>query len=117
MFTFLLYPGMPAHNNDTEREIRDAIIPQRNIRHKLTTIQGREVFSTNLTFVRTAHKQKISSARALLEHILDSDWSFENVKDTPYSLTNSDGSRYSIFEGLDPPYTVRQDQAAGVASA
>ena len=104
MLTFLSYPGMPTHNNDAEREIRDGIIPQRNSRHKLMTAEGRGVFSTLTTFSRTCAKQGISSGRALREHILDRSWDlFEKAKCTPRSLTNPDGSRYSLFAGLDPP--------------
>lgn len=121
MFTFLSHPGMPPHNNDAEREIRDGIIPQRNARHKLTTAKGRRVFSITTTFSRTCHKQGLSTGRALLECILDRDWNlFEKAPDTPYSLTNPDGSRYSIFAGLDPPplpptENARQDQMVDVS--
>ena len=45
MFTFLSYPGMPPHNNDTERAIRDGIIPQRNSRHKTMNARGRKTLS------------------------------------------------------------------------
>ncbi len=41
-------PGMPPHNNYTERVIRDDIIPQRNARHKTVTIQGRHVKITHI---------------------------------------------------------------------
>ena len=104
MLTFLSYPGMPIHNNDAEREIRDGIIPQRNARHKLMTAEGRGVFSTLTTFARTCAKQGISSGRALREHILDRSWDlFEKAKCMPRSPTNPDGSGYSLFVGLDPP--------------
>lgn len=71
-FTFLAHPGMSPHNNDAERELRDAIIPQRNRRHKLVTPEGRETFSTLVTFAKTCRRQGISSSMALLESILDS---------------------------------------------
>ncbi len=99
-FTFLAHPGMPPHNNDAERELRDAVIPQRNRRHKLVTAEGREVFSTLVKFARTCRKQGVSSSRALLESILDrAGWDVtRNAGDVPYSLANPDGSRYSVFD-------------------
>ena len=60
--------------------------------------------ATNRIFGRTCAKRNISSGRALREHILDRSWDlFEKAKCTPRSLTNPDGSRYSLFAGLDPP--------------
>ena len=56
MFTFLSYPGMPPHNNDTERAIRDGIIPQRNSRHKTMNARGRKTLSMLLTFALTCAK-------------------------------------------------------------
>ena len=104
MFTFLSYPGMPPHNNDTERAIRDGIIPQRNSRHKTMNARGRKTLSMLLTFALTCAKQDISPGRGLLECLLDPDWDlFERTGETPYSLTNPDGSRYSLFKHLDPP--------------
>ena len=104
MFTFLSYPGMPPHNNDTERAIRDGIIPQRNSRHKTMNARGRKTLSMLLTFALTCAKQDASPGRGLLECLLDPDWDlFERAGETPYSLTNPDGSRYSLFKRLDPP--------------
>ena len=104
MFTFLSYPGMPPHNNDTERAIRDGIIPQRNSRHKTMNARGRKTLSMLLTFALTCAKQDVSPGRGLLECLLDSDWDlFERTGETPYSLTDHDGSRYSLFKHLDPP--------------
>ena len=104
MFTFLSYPGMPPHNNDTERAIRDGIIPQRNSRHKTMNARGRKTLSMLLTFALTCAKQDVSPGRGLLECLLDSDWDlFDKAEETPYSLTDHDGSRYSLFKHLDPP--------------
>ena len=104
MFTFLSYPGMPPHNNDTERVIRDGIIPQRNSRHKTMNARGRKTLSMLLTFALTCGRQDISPGRGLLECLLDSDWDlFDKAEETPYSLTDHDGSRYSLFKHLDPP--------------
>ena len=104
MFTFLSYPGMPPHNNDTERAIRDGIIPQRNSRHKTMNARGRKTLSMLLTFALTCARQDVSPGRGLLECLLDPDWDlFERAGETPYSLTDPDGSRYSLFKHLDPP--------------
>ena len=107
MFTFLSYPGMPPHNNDTERAIRDGIIPQRNSRHKTMNARGRKTLSVLLTFALTCARQDVSPGRGLLECLLDPGWDlfdlFEKAGETPYSLTDPDGSRYSLFKHLDPP--------------
>ena len=104
MFTFLSYPGMPPHNNDTERAIRDGIIPQRNSRHKTMNARGRKTLSMLLTFALTCARQDVSPGRGLLECLLDPGWDlFEKAGETPYSLTDPDGSRYSLFKHLDPP--------------
>ena len=108
LFTFLAYHGMSSHSNDVEREIRDGNIPQRNVRHKTMTKIGRLQISNPLTFTRTCHRQKISPCRALLEYLLDQNWNiFERANDTPYSLVNPDGARYTIFGAPGPP----QDEA------
>ena len=101
MFTF---PGIPPHNNDAEILLRDHIIKQRNVRHKTTTPQGRETLSTLLRFTTTCKMQNISSGRVLLEYLLNPDWNmFEDGKNTPYSLTNPDGARCSLFDHIDQP--------------
>ena len=94
MFTFLSYPGMPPHNNDTERAIRDGIIPQRNSRHKTMNARGRKTLSMLLTFALTCAKQDVSPGRGLLECLLDPDWDlFERAGET---LVTSDGSRFAV---------------------
>ena len=104
MFTFLAFPGMPPHNNGTEILIRDHIIGQRNVRRKTMTREGRKTLSMLLTFTATCKIQDISSGRALLEYLLNPDWNiFEDGKNTPYSLTNPDGTRYSLFDNIDTP--------------
>ena len=66
--------------------------------------RGRKTLSMLLTFALTCAKQDVSPGRGLLECLLDSDWDlFERAGETPYSLTNPDGSRYSLFKRLDPP--------------
>ena len=63
---------MPSHNNDTERDIRDMITPQRNIRHQLKTAEGYNVFSTVMTISGTCKKQNIAIERAVIELITES---------------------------------------------
>ena len=56
LFTFLRYPGMPPTNNDTERDIRDAVVLQRKFRHKFVNPEGMHVFSVIQSFNRTCRK-------------------------------------------------------------
>ena len=56
LFTFLRYPGMPPTNNDTERDIRDAVVVQRKIRHKFVNSEGMRVFSAIQGFNSTCRK-------------------------------------------------------------
>ena len=107
MFTFLSVPGMPPHNNDAESLIRNGVVPHRRVRHKIVTPEGREVFSINTTFTQTCRLQKASPARALLEYMLNENWDlFRDAANTPASLVNDDGTRYSIFDIPGPPPAV-----------
>ena len=102
---------------DTEREIRDGVISQRNARHKLVTSESKETFGRLLTVTRTAHKQKISPGRAIIELIQNPSWDITDSKDTPFSYVNPDGSSYSVFDSPSPPdlaEAVCQVQAAGM---
>ena len=74
MFTFLRYPGMPPHNNDAERDIRDTVVLQRNVRHKLSVVEGMQVFSVLISVARTCHKQGILPRIAVESLIKDPDW-------------------------------------------
>ena len=74
LFTFLRYSGMPLHNNDAEREIRDACVLQRNVRHKLCTPEGMIMFAVFASISRTCKKQGISLRTAVSRAIRDSDW-------------------------------------------
>ncbi len=108
MFTCLAHRGMPLHNNDTERCIRDGIIPQRNARHKIVTDGGRKTASALLTFSMTCRKQNIHPAGGLLEYLRNPDWNvFAEAGDDDdmrlSSLVNTDGTRYSVFECPGPP--------------
>ena len=53
LFTFLMHPGMPPTNNDTERDIRDAVVVQRKIRRRFVNARGRHVFSVIQSFNST----------------------------------------------------------------
>ena len=113
VFTFLSNPGMPSHNNDTERDIRDMIIPQRNIRHQLKTAEGYNVFSTVMTISGTCKKQNIAVERAVIELITDPDWNIFGTAEkesaegrqksgrrrrhAEESLVNPDGSQFTLL--------------------
>ncbi len=74
LFTYLQYPGMPPHNNDAERDIRDAVVLQRNVRHKLSVAEGMKVFSVLVSVARTCHKQGILPRIAVESLIRDPGW-------------------------------------------
>ena len=74
LFTFLRYPGMPPHNNGAELEIRDTAVLHRNVRHQLSTAEGREVFSVLVSVARTCHKLGIFPRTAVECLIRDPDW-------------------------------------------
>ena len=56
LFTFLRYPDMPPTNNDTERDIRDAVVLQRKFRHRFVNPEGMHVFPAIQSFNRTCRK-------------------------------------------------------------
>ena len=66
LFTFLAHDGMLSQNNPVELAIRDNIVRHRNVRHKITTPEGRE-FSRTVTFTATCRKNGIFVARAVVE--------------------------------------------------
>ena len=78
MFTFLAHPGMPPHNNASELAIRDAVVRQRNVRHQITTPEGRDVFSRLLTFAATCQMNGIFPCRAVVEMLRDPQWDMFN---------------------------------------
>ncbi len=78
MFTFLSYPGMPPHNNAAELAIRDGPVRHRNVRHQITTPEGREVFSRLLTFVMTCGMNDVFPCRAVVEMLRDPGWDMFN---------------------------------------
>lgn len=74
LLTFLRYPGMPPHNNGAELEIRDTAVLHRNVRHQLSTAEGREVFSVLVSVARTCRKLGIFPRTAVECLIRDPDW-------------------------------------------
>ncbi len=74
LFTFLRYPGMPPHNNGAELEIRDTAVLHRNVRHQLSTAEGREVFSVLVSVARTCRKLGIFPRTAVENLVRDPDW-------------------------------------------
>ncbi len=70
LFTFLRHPGMPPTNNDTERDIRDAVVVQRKIRRRFVNARGRHVFSVIQSFNSTCRKLGLVPWRCM-ERIID----------------------------------------------
>ena len=70
LFTFLRYPGMPPTNNDTERDIRDAVVVQRKIRRRFVNARGMHVFSVLQSFNSTCRKLGLVPWKCM-EQIID----------------------------------------------
>ena len=75
LFTFLQHPGMPPHNNQAELEIRDAVVLQRNVRHKLCTPEGMRIFSVLSSVARTSNKMAIFARQVVENLVKDPEWS------------------------------------------
>lgn len=71
LFTFLRHPGMPSTNNDTERDIRDAVVMQRRFRHKFARPEGMRVFSVLMSFHSTCRKLGVVP-RIMFERMFES---------------------------------------------
>ena len=74
LFTFLRYKGMPPNNNPVELDIRDTIVLQRNVRHKLMTSTGMHVFSILVSYTRTCQKRGIVPWKGIVELSKNPDW-------------------------------------------
>ena len=70
LFTFLRYPGMPPTNNNSELDVRDWIIPQRNIRRKFMSEIGMAVFAVLQSFAATCDKLNLDIGKSFMK-ILD----------------------------------------------
>ncbi len=85
--------GMPPHNNNTKREMRDVAMSQRNARHKTVALEGRDTLSVLPAVTRTCNRHGLSPARALPGHLLDRKWDmFGRARDMPFSLVSHDGT-------------------------
>ena len=71
LFTFLRYPGMPSTNNETEQDIRDAVVVQRKIRQKFVTPEGMQVFSIMMSFHSTCRKLNVIPSE-MFERMIES---------------------------------------------
>ena len=71
LFTFLRYPGMPSTNNETEQDIRDAVVVQHKIRQKFVTPEGMQVFSIMMSFHSTCRKLNVIPSE-MFERMIES---------------------------------------------
>ena len=67
LFTFLRHPGMPPTNNSTEWDVRDYIVPQRNIRRKFMAQKGMFVFAALQIFAATCDKLGLDPGDSLMK--------------------------------------------------
>ena len=65
---------MPPRNNGAELEIRDTAILHRNVRHQLSTVEGREIFSVLVSVARICHKLGIFPRTVVENLVRDPDW-------------------------------------------
>ena len=65
---------MPPNNNPVELDIRDTIVLQRNVRHKLMTSMGMHVFSILVSYTRTCQKRGIVPWKGIVELSKNPDW-------------------------------------------
>ena len=93
LFTFLMHPGMPPTNNDTERDIRDAVVVQRKIRRRFVNARGRHAFSVIRSFNSTCRKLGLVPWRCMDRIIDDPEYNILEAGDdvkrpaTPWSET------------------------------
>ena len=78
MFTYLAFKDMLPQNNPAELAIRDGVVVQRNVRHQITTPEGREVFSRFVTFTSTCDKNGFYPSRVVVEILHNPDWDMFN---------------------------------------
>ena len=71
LFTFLRYPGMPPTNNGSERDIRDWVVPIREVSHKFMTERGMRVFSILQSFAATCSKLNLNVGKSFLKVLHD----------------------------------------------
>ena len=73
MFSAVRIPGMPLHNNDTERSIRDLLVVDRR-RVRFPDWRGARNFSTLRTFAATCERNGISAYQATTMMARDPAW-------------------------------------------
>ena len=71
LFTFLRYPGMPPTNNNSELDVRDYIIPQRNIRRKFMSEIGMAVFAILQSFAATCDKLNLDIGESFMNILVE----------------------------------------------
>ena len=91
LFTFLRYPGMPPTNNGSERDIRDWVVPIREVSHKFMTERGMRVFSILQSFAATCSKMNLNMGKSFLKVLHDPTHNIVReglsaVSDTPLML-------------------------------
>ena len=101
---FLAYEGMLPQNNPAELAIRDNVVRHRNVRHKITTLEGREEFSCIITFTATCHKNHIFVSRAIVEILRNTRW--DMFHPGPYAGPDWSVFDPSAFDPSRPPESV-----------
>ncbi len=71
LFTFLRYSGMPPTNNNSELDVRDYIIPQRNIRRKFMSEIGMAVFAVLQSFAATCDKLNLDIGESFIKILVE----------------------------------------------
>ena len=104
LFTFLAYEGMLPQNNPAELAIRDNVVRHRNVRHKITTPEGREEFSRIITFTATCRKNRIFVSRAIVEILRNTRW--DMFHPGPYAGPDWSVFDPSAFDPSRPPESV-----------
>ena len=72
LFTFLLHPGVPWHNNDAENAIRQGVL-HRKVSGGRRTWEGADALQCTLSIYRTSLKRKINFTDLVLKSLV-SDW-------------------------------------------
>ena len=89
LFTFMRYPGMPPTNNGSERDIRDWVVPIREVSHKFMSEKGMRVFSVLQSFAATCSKMNLDVGDSFMKILADPAHNIiqEGLKDNPTTLS------------------------------
>ena len=71
LFTFMRYSGMPPTNNGSERDIRDWVVPIREVSHKFMSEKGMRVFSVLQSFAATCSKINLDVGDSFMKILAD----------------------------------------------